>query len=149
MLKTAKAPYRIAAILFLLFAAGHTAGFLTFHPKAADALAVQQEMSRVHFDFGGGAATWNDFYTGFGLFVSAYLLFASVLAWRLAGARETETAMARTLAWMLFAVQLATIALCLRYFGPVQAIFAVACAVTVGWAALQTKTTSPERSQSH
>lgn len=137
MRKAAKVLYRIAAVLFLLFAAGHTAGFLTFHPKATNALAVQEAMQRVQFAAGGTIVTWNNFYTGFGLFVSVYLLFSALLAWRLSNARESEADMARTVAWMLFAVQLSNIALCLRYFGPVQVIFAIACAVSVGWAALQ------------
>jgi len=138
MRKVAKVLYRIAAVLFLLFAAGHTAGFLTFHPQATDAIAVQEAMHRVQFAAGGTIVTWNNFYTGFGLFVSVYLLFSAFLAWRLSVAKNTEADMARTLAWMLFAVQLATIALCLRYFGPVQVVFGIACAGSVGWAALQT-----------
>ena len=118
MRKMAKVLYRIAAVLFLLFAAGHTAGFLTFHPQATDAIAVQEAMQRVQFAAGGTIVTWNNFYTGFGLFVSVYLLFSAFLVWRLSEAKATEADMAQTLAWMLFAVQLANIALCLRYFGP-------------------------------
>jgi hypothetical protein len=137
--RKAKVFYRIAAILFLLFAAGHTVGFLTFRPATADALAVLEGMKGVHFDFGGSSTTWNGFYTGFGLFVSAYLLFSMFLAWRLSYATGAEAAMARTIAWALFAVQIANIGLCLRYFGPVQAVFAIACAVTVGLAAMQTR----------
>ena len=138
MPKAAKVRYRITAVLFLLFAAGHTAGFLTFHPKATNALAVQEAMQRVQFAAGGTIVSWNNFYTGFGLFVSVYLLFSAFLAWRLSEANATEANMARTVAWMLFAVQLANIALCLRYFGPVQVSFSIACAAIVGWAALQT-----------
>ena len=139
MRNMAKPLYRIASVLFLLFAAGHTAGFLTFRPKTADAIAVQEGMSRVQFDFGGASVTWNGFYTGFGLFVSAYLVFSAFFAWRLSTAKPDEAALARTLAWMLFAVQLVNIGLCLYYFGPVQAIFATACAAALGWAVLQTR----------
>jgi hypothetical protein len=139
MRKMAKVFYRIAAVLFLLFAAGHTAGFLTFHPKAPDAVAVQEAMRNVHFNMGTtGGVTFNGFYTGFGLFVSAYLLFSAFLVWRLSMATVAEAPMARTLAWMLFTIQVASVALCLSYFGPVQAAFAIACAASVGGAALQT-----------
>jgi hypothetical protein len=139
MRKMAKLLYRIAAVLFVLFAAGHTAGFLTFRPKTPDALAVQQAMRSVHFDMGStSGVTFNGFYTGFGLFVSAYLLFSAFLAWRLSMATAAEAPMARTLAWMLFTIQVASVALCLSYFGPVQAVFSIACATSVGVAALQT-----------
>jgi hypothetical protein len=139
MSKRAKWLYRTAAVLFLLFAAGHTAGFLTFRPAEQDAAAVLESMNRVHFDMGGTSATWTGFYRGFGLFVSAYLLFSAFLAWCLGNASPEEAGMARTVAGGLFAVQLGNIALCLYYFGPVQAIFAVACAAAVGGAALQTR----------
>jgi hypothetical protein len=139
MLRSAKPLYRIASVLFLLFAAGHTAGFLTFRPKASDALAVLEGMERVRFDFGGKAVTWSGLYTGFGLFVSAYLLFSAFFTWRLSNAKEVEAALARGLGWTLFAVQLINIGLCARYFGLVQAVFATACAASLGLAALQTR----------
>jgi hypothetical protein len=139
MRKGAKLFYRIAAVLFLLFAAGHTAGFLAFRPKEAAALAVWDGMNQVHFALGSTTATWGGFYTGFGLFVSVYMLFSVCVAWRLSNAGDGEAAMARTLAWALFAVQLANIGLCACYFGPVQVVFAAACAVTVGLAALKTR----------
>jgi hypothetical protein len=137
--KGAKALYRVAAVLFLLFTAGHTAGFLTFRPAEADAIAVLDGMNRVRFDIGGTSATWMGFYTGFGLFASIYLLFSALLAWRLGSARDVEANMVRTVGWMLFAVQLVNVGLCLRYFGPVQAAFAAACALSVGAAALLTR----------
>ena len=137
--KRAKTLYRVAAVLFLLFAAGHTAGFLTFRPASADAIAVLDGMNRVHFDLGGASVSWMGFYKGFGLFVSIYLVFSALLAWRLGSAGEVEANMVRTVGWMLFAVQLVNIGLCLRYFGPVQAAFAAACAASVGAAALLTR----------
>jgi hypothetical protein len=137
--KREKTLYRVAAVLFLLFAAGHTAGFLTFRPTAPDALAVLDGMNRVRFDISGTTASWMGFYTGFGLFVSVYLLFSALLAWRLGSAGKVEANMVRTVGWMLFAVQLVNIGLCLRYFGPVQAAFAAACAGSVGAAALLTR----------
>jgi hypothetical protein len=150
MRKSAKYLYRIAAVLFLLFAAGHTLGFLTFRPKETDALAVLSGMTSVRFDFGGTTATWNQLFTGFGLFVSAYLLFSVFLAWRLSNADAAEANMARTLAWTLFAIQVVNIMLCVRYFGPVQALFATACAAALGGAAFATRaqtTTSVEPHQ--
>jgi hypothetical protein len=139
MRKAAKLLYRIAAILFLLFAAGHTAGFLTFHPATAEAIAVQEGMRRVGFEFSGNTATWYGLFTGFGLFVSGYQLFTAFLAWRLSRASGAEVAMARSLGWALFGMQVVNLALCVRYFGSIQVIFATMCAATVGAAALQTR----------
>ena len=139
MNKVTKALYRVAAVIFLLFATGHTAGFLTFRPKSPEGLAVFESMRSVRFQFGGSSGSWLGFYTGFGLFVSVYMIFSIFLAWRLSNTRPGEISMARALAWVLFAVQLANVAVCAAYFGPVQVAFAASCAATIGFAALQTR----------
>lgn len=139
MRKAAKTLYRIAAVLFLMFASGHTAGFLSFRPKSAEGLAVYESMRQVHFQFGSKMGTFLDFYVGFGLFVSVYMIFSIFLAWRLSNSQPGEISMARVLAWVLFGVQVANVAVCAVYFGPVQVAFAAACAATIGFAALQTR----------
>ena len=50
----AKTLYRIAAMLFVLFTAGHTFGFLSFKASSAAGAAVRAEMDRVPVE---GAAT--------------------------------------------------------------------------------------------
>lgn len=143
MKKLARPLYRIAALLFLLFAAGHTAGFLSFRPKSPEGLAVMESMRQIHFQFGSRTGTWFGFYTGFGLFVSVYMLFSVFVAWRLSNAQPGEISMARTLAWVLFGVQVANVGVCYAYFGPVQVAFAAACAAVIGFAALKTQPVSP------
>src|SRR5215472_3817885 len=126
--------YRICAIVFVLFAAGHTFGFLTFQPKTPEALAVYNGMRDVRFAFGSATVTWADLYTGFGLFVSACMLFFAWLAWQISGWSATSPAAAWQAAGALLAVQVANILICLRYFGPPQVAFAAACAVLVAMA---------------
>ncbi len=76
--------YRTAAVLLLLFALGHTFGFLRFTPTTTEGRAVQSAMNNVRLvtnaDF-----TYGKFYTGFGLFATTYLLFSAFLAWYLGG----------------------------------------------------------------
>lgn len=45
--------YRIASILVLLFALGHTVGFLKFKPPTAEGIAVRDAMANVHFQVRG------------------------------------------------------------------------------------------------
>ncbi len=130
----AKILYRICAAVFVVFAAGHTAGFLTFRPKTPDALAVYDGMRDVHFAFGSTSATWADLYTGFGLFVSACILFFACLAWQIGGWSATNPSAARQAGCTLLAVQLANVLICLRYFGAAQVVFAVAVAALVALA---------------
>jgi hypothetical protein len=75
--------YRIASVLLILFAVGHTIGFLKFKPPTAEGLAVHDAMNKVHFQVRGKNYSYGGFYVGFGLFNSVYLLFSALLAWHL------------------------------------------------------------------
>ncbi len=59
--------YRIAAVLFVLFAAAHTIGFRRFVPPSTEGLAVRDAMNDVHFVLHGGSYSYGGFYNGFGL----------------------------------------------------------------------------------
>src|ERR1700746_1556558 len=64
--------YRIASVLLLLFAAGHTFGFRQNIPEwGAD--AVLGLMRSVRFDAQGFTRTYWDFFSAFGLFFSVFL----------------------------------------------------------------------------
>ncbi len=68
--------YRIASVLLILFAAGHTTGFLTFKPPTAEGIAVRDAMQNVQFKVGSGTYSYDRFYKGFGLFLySVSLVF--------------------------------------------------------------------------
>src|SRR5260370_35602894 len=84
--------YRIAAILLLLFEAGHTSGFPWSDTQwGVDLGSVQS----THFYIMGFSRTYWDFYVGFGLFVSVFLLLAVVLAWQLGGLPAQSFALLR------------------------------------------------------
>ena len=106
--------YRIASILLMLFAAGHTFGFRQNNPEwGAD--AVLGLMRSIRFDAQGFTRTYWDFFSAFGLFFSVFLLFAAVLAWQLGGLPpEIFTRMRRT-AWALAICFVAVTALSWRY----------------------------------
>ena len=88
--------YRIAAVLLLLFDAGHTSGFPWSDPKWAVDLG---SMRSTHFYIMGFSRTYWDFYVGFGLSVSVLLLLAVVLAWQLGGLPPESLALMRGTAW--------------------------------------------------
>src|SRR5579864_5300639 len=127
--------YRVAAVLLLLFAVGHTLGFRQSDPTwGADALLGS--MRSIHFDVQGFSRTYWDFFTGFGLFVTAFLLFAAVLAWQLGGLPAETLARVRGIAWV-FALCFATIAvLSWRYFFVIPIVFSIivtACLIAAAW----------------
>src|SRR5215470_13773627 len=90
--------YRIAAVLLLLFAVGHTLGFRQADPKwGVDALLVS--MRSIHFDIGGFNRTYWDLFMAAGLLVGVFLLFAAILAWQLGGLPAETLARMRGIAW--------------------------------------------------
>ena len=106
--------YRIAAVLLLLFAVGHTLGFRQSDPKwGVDALLGS--MRSIHFDAQGFTRTYWDFFSAFGLFFSVFLLFAAVLAWLLGGLPAETLARVRSIAWALAICFVAVTALSWRY----------------------------------
>jgi len=92
--------YRIASVLLLLFAALHTFGFRQIDPKwGVDSLIGL--MQSVHFDIMGTRRTYWDFFVGFGLFFSVFLVFTAVFAWQLAGLPDRTLTLMRGTAWSL------------------------------------------------
>src|SRR2546422_9748919 len=76
--------YRIAAVLLLLFAVGHTLGFRQSDPQwGTDALLGS--MRSIHFDVQGFNRTYWDLFVAAGFSVGGLYLFAAVLAWQLGG----------------------------------------------------------------
>lgn len=76
--------YRVAAVLLLLFAVGHTLGFTQSGPTwGVDTLLGL--MRSVHFDVQGFSRTYWGLFLAAGYTVGVFYLFAAVLAWQLGG----------------------------------------------------------------
>ena len=129
--------YRSASVLLVLFAIGHTVGFRQIDPSWGVDSAVGA-MKSARFTLQGFNRTYWDFYSGFGLFVTVFLLFAAVLAWQLGGFPKDVLA--------AMPVVLSALALCFvglmflswRYFFVVPLAFSAAitiCLVLAAWGA--------------
>ena len=128
--------YRVAALLFVLFAAGHTFGFLAFKPPTAEGLAVMDAMNKVHFQIGGTSFSYGHFYLGFGLYVTLYLLFSAFLAWHLSRLAQRAPRAIGALGWVFCSVQVVSLILSWLYFSGPPAWLSGAVAVCLGWAML-------------
>ena len=90
--------YRVAAVLLLLFAAGHTLGFRQSDPKwGVDTLLGS--MRSIHFDVQGFNRTCWDLFVAAGLSVGVFYLFAAILAWQLGSLPKETLALMRGIAW--------------------------------------------------
>ncbi len=132
--------YRIASVLLLLFAAGHTLGFRETDPEWGVGSLIGL-MQSVRFDAQGFSRTYWDFYVGFGLFVSVFLVFAAVLAWQLGGLAPETLALMRRSVWALVICFAAVTILSWRYFFVVPIVFAISitlCLTAAAWLSAKT-----------
>jgi hypothetical protein len=119
--------YRIAAVLLVLFAAGHTVGFRKADPRGAGALV--EAMRTTRFSVGSFGRTYWDFYLGFGYFVTAFLLFAAVLAWQLGGLSKETLELMPLIPWGLAACFVGVTVLSWKYFFLPPIVFSVVLTV--------------------
>jgi len=90
--------YRIAAVLLLLFAVGHTLGFRQSDPAwGVDALLGS--MRSIQFEVQGFHRTYWDLFLAAGFAVGVFYLFAAILAWQLGGLPAATLALMRGTAW--------------------------------------------------
>lgn len=127
--------YRIAAVLLILFAAAHTFGFLSFTPPTPEGVAVRDAMNNVHFQVRSHNYSYGNFYRGFGLFATAYLLFAAFLAGHLGAMAAKHPQAIGSLAWVFFGLQLVSMALSWIYFAPPPVVASALVALCLGLAA--------------
>jgi hypothetical protein len=126
-------PLRIASILTLLFAAGHTAGGLSFWSPAGET-EVLRAMRSFHFDAGGSSRTYLDFYLGFGFIVSVYLLLQAVALWQLASIAKSDALRVRPLIGSFLLASVASAVLSWRFIFVLPVVSSTVVAVCLGLA---------------
>jgi hypothetical protein len=90
--------YRVAAVLLLLFAVGHTFGFRQSDPSwGVEALLAS--MRSTHFEVQGFHRTYWEFFVAAGLSVGVFYLFAAILAWQLASLPAEVLALVGGIRW--------------------------------------------------
>jgi hypothetical protein len=137
--------FRIAAVMFLLFAIGHTVGFLTFKPATEQGLAVRDAMNNVHFEAQGRIYSYGGFYRGFGLSATASMLFEAFLAWYLGNMAKRGSREVKAIGWAFFIQQLSGLVLSWLYFGVPPMILSAVVTALIGvatWQAASARTTN-------
>ena len=120
--------YRIAAVLLVFFAAGHTIGFRQSDPKwGVDALL--SSMRSIHFDMQGFDRTYWDLFVAAGFSVGVLYLFAAILAWQLGGLPAATLALMRLTTWAFALCFAAITVLSVRYLFIIPIVFS--CVITL------------------
>ena len=139
--------YRIAAVLLLLFAAGHTLGFRQSDPAwGVDALLAS--MRSIHFDVQGFNRSYWDLFEAAGFSVGVFYLFAAILAWQLGGLPAASLALLRGTLWA-FALCFASITVVSwRYLFILPIAFSIVitvCLAAAAWLSAKPVTIAPPR----
>ena len=125
--------YRIAAVLIVLFDLGHTAGYPWSDPSWGVDLGGMQLS---HFKVLGFTRTYWNFYVGFGLFVSVFMLLAAIFAWQLSNLPAETLRLVRLSAWALSVCFAAVTVLSWMYFFTIPIAFSGAitvCLIVATW----------------
>jgi hypothetical protein len=139
--------YRIAAVLLLLFAAGHTLGFRQSDPTwGVDSLL--SSMRSIHFDVQGFNRSYWDLFQAAGFSVGVFYLFAAILAWQLGGLPAASLALMRVTLWA-FALCFAAITLVSwRFLFILPIAFSIVitiCLAAAAWLSAKHVTIAPSR----
>jgi len=134
--------FRITAVLFVIFALGHTFGFLSFKAPTQEGIAVLESMNTVHFEVGHKIFSYGGWYRGFGLSATASMLFEAFFAWYLGGMAKRGRPEVKVLGWAFFAWQLPAVALAWIYFGLPPMVLSILVTVLIATA---TALASPAR----
>ena len=127
--------YRIAAVLLLLFAAGHTLGFRQSDPSwGVDALLGS--MRSIHFDVQGFNRTYWDLFVAAGFCVGVLYLFAAILAWQLGGLPAATLALMRGTRWAFALCFAAITVVSCRFLFMLPIVFSIVitvCLTAAAW----------------
>jgi hypothetical protein len=129
--------YRIAAVLLLLFAVGHTLGF-----RQSDASwgvdSLLGSMRSIHFDVQGFSRTYWDLFVAAGLCVGVFYFFAAILAWQLGGLPAETLARMNGTRWAFAASFAAITVISWRFLFVLPIVFSLVitvCLIAAAWLA--------------
>ena len=121
---------RIAAVIALLFAVGHTmGGQKDWSPQGEN--AVLQSMRTVPFEVMGNRRTYMDFYRGFGYALSVDQVVTALVLFFLGGLAKTNPAATRPFIAVLALAQFAGAYIAWRYIIPIPAVLALVLGIVL------------------
>jgi hypothetical protein len=129
---------RVAAIVALLYAAGHTMG-APWSEQTPDTAAMLHTMKTFHFDAVGSSRTYWDFYFGFGLSISVFMFTQGIVLWLVATQTRTHAERMRPIIAVFAISFIANAVLAGVYFFIVPCVMAAIIAICLAWAWFATK----------
>lgn len=129
-----KAPLllRIAAIIMFLYTAGHTMGYPWTPVPGERSTAIVDAMNGYQFDVMGSMRSYWDFYIGFGLAISGFMITIAVVLWQLGTMAKRNVSGLRPIIMTLFMGFIINVAFDIWYFFIIPTAMAIAITILVG-----------------
>jgi hypothetical protein len=115
---------RSAAVLTLVYCAGHSMGMPWTPYTDPEATAVLEAMKSHSFEAEGFKGTYWDLYFGFGLLISVFLLVQAAVLWQVASLARTDARRVRPIVVSLLLAFVINAALSWKYFFVVPVVMA-------------------------
>ena len=115
---------RIAAVITLLYFAGHTAGMPWTPYTEPEATPILEAMKNHSFEESGFKGTYWDLYFGFGLVISVFMLLQAALLWQVGSLARTDPILVRPIVVSFLVAFIINAALAWKYFFAVPVVMA-------------------------
>ena len=125
---------RIAFVIALLFALGHTSGSPWTPSHDPSAMSVVESMKTASFDAMGANRSYWDFYFGFGVSISVYMFAQAAFLWLLGTLAKTQSASVRPFLAVLLASYAVNGFFAWRYFFVLPLIFSIVMVLCLAFA---------------
>lgn len=131
---TASLLYRLAAVLLVLYAAGHTIGFRHIDPRWGLDVFING-LRATRFTVQGAERDFWGFYVGFGFFCTVLLLFSAIAAWQLGALPLTILERMPLLTWGFALTFFGATIITGRYFFAAPTVFSTLVTICLAGAA--------------
>ena len=123
---------RVSSIITLIYFAAHTAGMPWTPAVGPHEAALLESMKSLRFDAMGYSRTYWDFYIGFGLAISGFLLVQAVVLWQLASRAKADSVGVRPIIASFFMSFVVNAILVRMFFFTAPLVLAIAIAICLG-----------------
>ncbi len=123
---------RIASVIMFLYTAGHTSGYPWTPVPGERSTAVVEAMKSYEMNVMGSMQSYWDFYIGFGLAISGFMIMIAVALWQLGSMAKRGVQGMRPILMTMIIGFMINVVFDIQYFFIIPTVMAIATTILVG-----------------